>query len=118
MRNRKQSIYLVWLLENGQLRFVLRSLVVVQMLLLSRYKYYLSCLTVDLMNVDRDFVFLSKTKAVLSDDGDHWIMNGNKIWISNGGIADFFTVFAKTPVDFNLSNILHFNSRNISQCDD
>ena len=25
-------------------------------------------------------------------------MNGNKIWISNGGIADFFTVFAKTPV--------------------
>ncbi|KAI9555608.1 hypothetical protein GHT06_018123 [Daphnia sinensis] len=39
-----------------------------------------------------------QTKATLSDDGDHWIMNGNKIWISNGGIADFFTVFAKTQV--------------------
>ncbi len=25
-------------------------------------------------------------------------MNGSKIWISNGGIADVFTVFAKTPV--------------------
>jgi len=30
-------------------------------------------------------------------EGDHWILNGNKLWITNGGIADFFTVFAKTP---------------------
>ena len=29
-------------------------------------------------------------------DGDHWVINGNKLWITNGGIADFFTVFAKT----------------------
>lgn len=29
-------------------------------------------------------------------DGDAWVLNGNKIWITNGGIADFFTVFAKT----------------------
>jgi alkylation response protein AidB-like acyl-CoA dehydrogenase len=29
-------------------------------------------------------------------DGDDWILNGNKLWITNGGIADFFTVFAKT----------------------
>jgi alkylation response protein AidB-like acyl-CoA dehydrogenase len=35
-----------------------------------------------------------KTTAVR--DGDDWILNGNKIWITNGGIADFFTVFAKT----------------------
>ncbi len=35
-----------------------------------------------------------KTKAV--KDGDHWILNGEKIWITNGGIADFFTVFART----------------------
>jgi acyl-CoA dehydrogenase family protein 9 len=35
-----------------------------------------------------------KTSAVR--DGDTWILNGNKIWITNGGIADFFTVFAKT----------------------
>jgi alkylation response protein AidB-like acyl-CoA dehydrogenase len=35
-----------------------------------------------------------KTKAVL--DGDHWVLSGEKLWITNGGIADFFTVFAKT----------------------
>ncbi len=35
-----------------------------------------------------------RTKAVL--EGDHWVLNGNKLWITNGGIADFFTVFAKT----------------------
>ncbi len=35
-----------------------------------------------------------KTSAV--KDGDDWILNGNKLWITNGGIADFFTVFAKT----------------------
>jgi acyl-CoA dehydrogenase family protein 9 len=35
-----------------------------------------------------------KTTAVR--DGDHWVLNGNKLWITNGGIADFFTVFAKT----------------------
>jgi acyl-CoA dehydrogenase family member 9 len=29
--------------------------------------------------------------------GDHWLLNGEKLWITNGGIADFFTVFAKTP---------------------
>ena len=39
-----------------------------------------------------------RTKAVLSPDGKHYILNGSKIWISNGGIADLFTVFAKTPV--------------------
>lgn len=35
-----------------------------------------------------------KTHAVR--DGDDWILNGEKLWITNGGIADFFTVFAKT----------------------
>ena len=35
-----------------------------------------------------------KTTAV--KDGDDWILNGNKLWITNGGIAEFFTVFAKT----------------------
>merc|ERR1719411_2444117 len=39
-----------------------------------------------------------KTRADLSPDGKHWILNGAKIWISNGGIAEIFTVFAKTPV--------------------
>ena len=35
-----------------------------------------------------------KTKAV--KDGDDWILSGEKLWITNGGIAGFFTVFAKT----------------------
>ncbi len=29
-------------------------------------------------------------------EGDHWVLNGNKLWITNGGIAQFYTVFAKT----------------------
>ncbi len=37
-----------------------------------------------------------QTKAVLSEDKKHYLLNGSKIWISNGGIANFFTVFAKT----------------------
>jgi acyl-CoA dehydrogenase family member 9 len=37
-----------------------------------------------------------KTKAELSADGRHYIINGSKIWITNGGIADVFTVFART----------------------
>ncbi|MBL8915376.1 MAG: acyl-CoA dehydrogenase family protein [Archangium sp.] len=35
-----------------------------------------------------------KTTAV--QDGDDWVLNGNKLWITNGGIAQFYTVFAKT----------------------
>ena len=37
----------------------------------------------------------SRTRAVLSTDGRHWILNGQKMWITNGGFADVFTVFAK-----------------------
>jgi alkylation response protein AidB-like acyl-CoA dehydrogenase len=36
-----------------------------------------------------------KTRADLSPDGRHYILNGQKMWITNGGHADFFTVFAK-----------------------
>uniref|UniRef100_A0A5S6Q3M2 Very long-chain specific acyl-CoA dehydrogenase, mitochondrial n=1 Tax=Trichuris muris TaxID=70415 RepID=A0A5S6Q3M2_TRIMR len=39
-----------------------------------------------------------RSRAELSPDGKHYILNGSKLWISNGGIADVFTVFAKTPV--------------------
>ncbi|OWF40902.1 very long-chain specific acyl-CoA dehydrogenase, mitochondrial-like [Mizuhopecten yessoensis] len=39
-----------------------------------------------------------KTRAILSHDGTHYTLNGGKIWISNGGVADIFTVFAKTPI--------------------
>ncbi len=45
----------------------------------------------------------AKTKAVLSDDGKHYIMNGQKMWITNGGFADLFIVFAKIDDDKNLS---------------
>ncbi|MES2620758.1 MAG: acyl-CoA dehydrogenase family protein [Bacteroidota bacterium] len=37
----------------------------------------------------------AKSKAVLSEDGKHYILNGQKMWITNGGFADIFTVFAK-----------------------
>jgi acyl-CoA dehydrogenase family protein 9 len=37
-----------------------------------------------------------KTRAELSPDGHHYILNGSKIWITNGGFADVFTVFART----------------------
>ncbi|XP_078270079.1 complex I assembly factor ACAD9, mitochondrial [Rhinoraja longicauda] len=39
-----------------------------------------------------------QTRAKLSEDGQHYVLNGSKIWISNGGIADIFTVFARTEV--------------------
>ncbi|EEB20505.1 Very-long-chain specific acyl-CoA dehydrogenase, putative [Pediculus humanus corporis] len=39
-----------------------------------------------------------KSRAVLSPDGSHWILNGSKIWISNGGFAEIMTVFAQTTV--------------------
>jgi acyl-CoA dehydrogenase family protein 9 len=41
--------------------------------------------------------FSIKTSA--RREGDHYILNGQKLWITNGGIADFFTVFAKTSPD-------------------
>jgi alkylation response protein AidB-like acyl-CoA dehydrogenase len=44
-----------------------------------------------------------KTKAVLSEDGTHYVLNGQKMWITNGGFADVFTVFAKIDDDENLS---------------
>jgi len=44
-----------------------------------------------------------KTKAKLSDDGKHYILNGVKIWITNGGVADLLIVFAKIDDDKNLS---------------
>lgn len=37
----------------------------------------------------------ARTKAVLSEDGSHYVLNGSKMWITNGGIADLSMVFAK-----------------------
>jgi alkylation response protein AidB-like acyl-CoA dehydrogenase len=36
-----------------------------------------------------------KTKAILTEDGKHYVVNGQKMWITNGGFADIFIVFAK-----------------------
>jgi alkylation response protein AidB-like acyl-CoA dehydrogenase len=44
-----------------------------------------------------------KTKAVLSDDGKHYLITGQKMWITNGGFADIFIVFAKIEDDKNLT---------------
>jgi alkylation response protein AidB-like acyl-CoA dehydrogenase len=41
----------------------------------------------------------AKTKAVLSEDGKHYVLNGQKMWITNAGFADVFVVFAKIDGD-------------------
>lgn len=47
-----------------------------------------------------------KTKAVLSEDGKYYVLNGQKMWITNGGFANFMTVFAKIDDDKNLTAFL------------
>jgi alkylation response protein AidB-like acyl-CoA dehydrogenase len=37
----------------------------------------------------------ARTSAVLTGDGRHYVLNGRKMWITNGGFADLFTIFAK-----------------------
>lgn len=44
-----------------------------------------------------------KTRAKLTDDGKHYVINGQKMWITNSGFADVFIVFAKIDDDKNLS---------------
>jgi alkylation response protein AidB-like acyl-CoA dehydrogenase len=44
-----------------------------------------------------------KTKATLSPDGKTYLLNGQKMWITNAGFADLFVVFAKIDADENLS---------------
>jgi alkylation response protein AidB-like acyl-CoA dehydrogenase len=41
----------------------------------------------------------ARTRADLSPDGKHYILNGQKMWITNGGAADVFTIFAKVDGD-------------------
>ena len=45
----------------------------------------------------------AKTRAKLTDDGKHYVLNGQKMWITNAGFADIFTVFAKIDDDENLT---------------
>ena len=44
-----------------------------------------------------------KARAKLTEDGKHYLLNGQKMWITNAGFADIFTVFAKIDNDENLS---------------
>ena len=56
-----------------------------------------------------------KTKAVLNEAGTHYVINGQKMWITNGGFANVFTVFAKIDDDENLSAfIVEADSEGIS----
>jgi len=41
----------------------------------------------------------AKTTATLTADGKHYVLNGQKMWITNGGFADLFTIFAKIDGD-------------------
>ena len=41
----------------------------------------------------------AKTSATLTPDGRHYLLNGQKMWITNGGFADLFTIFAKVGGD-------------------
>lgn len=44
-----------------------------------------------------------RTSAKLNDQGTHYLLNGQKMWITNGGFADVFIVFAKVDDDKNLT---------------
>jgi len=47
-----------------------------------------------------------KTRAKLSEDGKHYVINGQKMWISNAGFAEIFIVFAKIDDDKNITGFI------------
>lgn len=47
-----------------------------------------------------------KTRAKLTEDGKHYIINGQKMWISNAGFAEIFIVFAKIDDDKNITGFI------------
>lgn len=47
-----------------------------------------------------------KTRAKLSEDGKYYVINGQKMWISNAGFADTFTLFAKIDDDKNITGFV------------
>jgi len=50
-----------------------------------------------------------KTKAVLSEDGNHYLISGQKMWISNAGFANMFIVFARIEDDKNITGFIVIN---------
>ncbi|PAV63025.1 hypothetical protein WR25_09069 isoform B [Diploscapter pachys] len=63
--------------------------------LASGRKFAAFCLTEPSSGSDANSI---RSTAVKSADGSHYVLNGGKIFISNGGFADVFTVFAQTPI--------------------
>ena len=47
-----------------------------------------------------------KTKAVLTEDGSHYLVSGQKMWISNAGFANIFIVFARIEDDKNITGFI------------
>ncbi|HZG23865.1 MAG TPA: acyl-CoA dehydrogenase family protein [Chitinophagaceae bacterium] len=57
----------------------------------------------------------AKTTARLSEDGKHYLLNGQKCWITNGGFADIYTVFAKVDGDKFTAFIVERGSEGFTQ---
>lgn len=57
----------------------------------------------------------AKTTARLSEDGKHYLLNGQKAWITNGGFADVYTVFAKIDGDKFTAFIVERGTEGFSQ---
>src|SRR5699024_10259162 len=51
---------------------------------------------------------VASMKMTAKQDGDDYILNGSKVWITNGGVADIYVVFAKTDTDDNHRGISAF----------
>ncbi|KAL6420265.1 hypothetical protein ACFW04_014866 [Cataglyphis niger] len=60
----------------------------------SNGEYAAFCLTEPSSGSDAGSI---RSRAVKSADGSHYVLNGSKLWISNGGIANIMTVFAQVP---------------------
>ncbi len=56
----------------------------------------------------------AKTRAVLSEDGKHYVLNGVKQWISNAGFAQLFTVFAKVDGEHFTAFLVERNTPGLS----
>lgn len=60
----------------------------------------------------------AKTKAVLTEDGKHYIINGQKMWITNAGFADLYTVFAKIDGEHFTGFLIEANTPGITLGDE
>jgi alkylation response protein AidB-like acyl-CoA dehydrogenase len=56
----------------------------------------------------------AKTKAILTEDGEHYVLNGQKMWITNAGFADVFVVFAQVDGDKFTGFIVERNTPGLS----